>query len=190
MWINVDLIKRFYNTEQGKIFGNEVNETILGSMGSDRKSICIGYNLFNKMASIIPAKQGLVRGTILAHETCLPLQDCSLDEVVVIHTLEYMQDVKPFFVEVYRILKSSGKAIFMFPNVYANIVKCDEIFKFSKSVIYIEYLLKKLLFSVYKKTNLQQINRPIPGIVTALTVQKIIDRRSRSSTGKTIFVGT
>ena len=143
MWINIEMIKDFYDTEEGKNLSNHIQEIINKFDINQNKILSIGYNQINNIPTIIPARQGLANKTILADENMLPVADSSVDIILVIHTLEYTLDLKVFLNEVYRVLKSYGTAIFVFPNLYANIALCNEIFKYSKSELYFKYILKR-----------------------------------------------
>ncbi|MBQ4874712.1 MAG: methyltransferase domain-containing protein [Rickettsiaceae bacterium H1] len=187
MWINISLIQKFYETETGKRFNQEIKKSLVEYL-NDKLTLCIGYNQLEKIKTIIPAKQGLVKGTVSAHENMLPIAKKSVDVVIIIHTIEHGNQEKPLLQEIYRILRPNGKVIFIFPNLYANISQCDQILKPGKSIIYFKHLLKKNLFITNNTNNILQLYKSIPGIVSVITAEKVPEQRTENINNITIPV--
>ena len=71
----------------------------------------------------MPAAQGVLRWpqnaqnlATLVDEMELPFQDLSVDRVLLIHALEYAENIHPLLREIWRILTGSGKLIVVAPN--------------------------------------------------------------------------
>ena len=76
-----------------------------------------------RLIAFMPAQQGVVRwpaeepGLVaLTDETELPLEDSSIDRVVMVHALEISEQVRPMLREVWRVLASGGRVIVVVPN--------------------------------------------------------------------------
>ncbi len=52
----------------------------------------------------------------LAEESELPLETNSLDRVLLVHSLEHAELIRPYLEELWRILKSSGRILIVAPN--------------------------------------------------------------------------
>ncbi len=178
MWISIDEIEDFYTTESGYRFKNSITRIIEKYNDNTTQILSVGYTQEHNIPTIIPAKQGLVKGTIIAHENMLPVANNSIDTILVIHTLEYTANLKSLFKEVLRVLKSYGNAIFIFPNLYANLVICHHIFKHSKCEAYVKRLLKQNGFVINKIKHLSPFTQPfsstVKDIISVINTQKKI----------------
>ena len=71
----------------------------------------------------MPAEQGALPWppgepckTFLSHEGKLPLQDNSINRVIVCHTLEYTTELTDMLQEIWRVLTPSGRMLAIVPN--------------------------------------------------------------------------
>ena len=76
-----------------------------------------------RVIAVMPANQGIQRWprdepnrVLLADETELPLADESVDRVILVHVLETAESIRPLLREVWRVLSSDGRALFVVPN--------------------------------------------------------------------------
>ncbi len=76
-----------------------------------------------RVLAAMPAGQGVMHWplrerslTMLADETDLPLPDLSMDRVLIVHALEYTDQVRPMLREAWRVLADSGRLIIVVPN--------------------------------------------------------------------------
>lgn len=77
----------------------------------------------NRALVFMPAEQGVIawpeqgnNAAALINEDCLPLPDESIDRILVIHSLEHADPVRPYLRELWRILKSDGHILMIVPN--------------------------------------------------------------------------
>lgn len=127
-------LNSFYNTPLGSKAADSILE-IIKDIWPDLKGtivLGIGYPLpyFNELTKstdrqlvFMPAAQGISHWpdpehnvSALIDEDSLPLADESIDRIIVIHALEHTQAVPVFLRELWRILKSDGRIIFITPN--------------------------------------------------------------------------
>ncbi len=76
-----------------------------------------------RVAAIMPSSQGVLpwpregpNAVALADEGELPLQDYSIDRVLLIHGLEYSEQVRPLLTEIWRVLAGGGRLLVVVPN--------------------------------------------------------------------------
>lgn len=96
-------------------------ETLLG----------IGYPLpfipssapINRTLIFMPAQQGIIHwpdesknACCLINEDALPLPNESVDRLIVIHSLEHSEHVRPYLRELWRVLASNGRLLVIVPN--------------------------------------------------------------------------
>lgn len=190
MWARIELIKNFYNTQQGRCFSEIINNIL--SKYNYNSPIGIGYHISNDIPCIIPASQGLVSNTALAHENMLPIINEYADFVLIMHTLEYTRNIKSFLQEVYRILKPNGRAIFVFPNLYAKVLPCHEIFISGQLTTFIKVMLIKNSFTIVNSTDILPakglFQSLIPGIISVIEVQKRIISLVRDFNQQSVMV--
>ncbi len=75
------------------------------------------------VTALMPARQGALvwprRGpvkTALIDEQALPLPAASVDRLLVIHSLEMVEGVRPFLREIWRVLRPEGRLLLVVPN--------------------------------------------------------------------------
>jgi SAM-dependent methyltransferase len=73
--------------------------------------------------AIMPSSQGVLPWPIdgpnaaaLADEGELPLQDYSIDRVLLVHGLEYSEQVRPLLTELWRVMAGGGRLLALTPN--------------------------------------------------------------------------
>jgi len=73
--------------------------------------------------AIMPSSQGVLpwppegpNAAALADEGELPLQDYSIDRVLLVHGLEYSEQVRPLLTELWRVMAGGGRLLALTPN--------------------------------------------------------------------------
>ena len=76
-----------------------------------------------RVMAAMPAQQGVLHWpadgaglTTLVDELSLPFEDLSMDRVILVHALEYSEQVRPLLREAWRVLAGSGQLIVVVPN--------------------------------------------------------------------------
>jgi SAM-dependent methyltransferase len=76
-----------------------------------------------RLIALMPAQQGVVQWpmegpyrTVLADETALPLPDCSVDRIVLLHALECTESLRPMLEECWRVLAGTGRLLVIAPS--------------------------------------------------------------------------
>jgi SAM-dependent methyltransferase len=76
-----------------------------------------------RVAAVMPAPQGVLpwpaegpNRACLAEEGELPLPDFSVDRVLLVHGLEFSEQVRPLLKEIWRVLAGGGRLIVAVPN--------------------------------------------------------------------------
>lgn len=76
-----------------------------------------------RVFSLMPSSQGVLAWPIgernlvaLADEGELPLQDYSIDRVLLVHGLEFSEQVRPLLKEIWRVLAGGGRLLVVVPN--------------------------------------------------------------------------
>lgn len=131
-------IKAFYKSPRGLYVKNKLVEKFL-EIWPDAKNLRVlglGYavpylNLFEKESdrifALMPTSLGVHHWpendvgnyknlTALADQTELPLETNSIDRILLLHGLEFSEMPKSSLQEIWRVLKSNGKAIIVIPN--------------------------------------------------------------------------
>lgn len=77
----------------------------------------------SRIIALMPAAQGVVhwpvgeRGLVgLAEEAELPLPDLSVDRIVMVHGIEFSEQLRPLLREVWRVLSDRGRLLVVAPN--------------------------------------------------------------------------
>src|ERR1700730_3343236 len=65
---------------------------------------------------VLPWPLDAANAVALAAEGELPLQDSSLDRVLLVHSLEYSEQVRALLKEVWRVLAGGGRLMVVVPN--------------------------------------------------------------------------
>jgi len=76
-----------------------------------------------RVIAVMPSSQGVLpwplegpNAVTLADEGELPLQDYSIDRVLLVHGLEYSEQVRPLLTEIWRVLAGGGRLLVVVPN--------------------------------------------------------------------------
>ena len=76
-----------------------------------------------RVGAFMPAAQGVLHWpkdgpnvTALVDEAELPLQDASIDRILLVHALECSEQVRPMLAECWRVLAGGGRLLVMVPN--------------------------------------------------------------------------
>lgn len=76
-----------------------------------------------RVVALMPAGQGVLpwprngrRLVAIAEEPALPLSDSSIDRVLLIHALEFSEQVRSMMAEVWRVLRPQGRLLVVAPN--------------------------------------------------------------------------
>lgn len=81
------------------------------------------YDEAERVVALMPAPQGVLSWpsdgpncVALSEEGELPLQDCSVDRVILAHALEHSEQARPFLKEIWRVLGGGGRLLAIVPN--------------------------------------------------------------------------
>ncbi len=134
MWRDVIDIRDFYGSSLGRQ-GRRVINARLRQLWPDVKGqivLGVGYATpylagFRDTAQCViaamPAEQGVLHWprdepglTTLVDELALPFEDLKVDRVILVHALEYAEQIRPLMREIWRVLAGSGRLIVVAPN--------------------------------------------------------------------------
>lgn len=76
-----------------------------------------------RIIALMPAQQGVVHWpregpyrAVLADEAALPLPDCSVDRIVLMHSVECTESLRPMLEECWRVLAGTGRLLVIVPS--------------------------------------------------------------------------
>ena len=134
MFIDVVDLRDFYDRRLGAIARQMIRRRI-GVLWPDVKGLNVlglGYATpylrplmpeAERVIAMMPAPQGVLpwpRGAAnraaLSEESELPLANFSMDRVLLVHCLEFSEQVRPLLREVWRVLAGGGRLIVVVPN--------------------------------------------------------------------------
>ena len=136
MNINIENFKIFYSSLLGKSVVQIISKKIflLRPDFNNSRNAVIGYGFpfleifksnFQRLFFLVPRKFGLINFpldkknlTVSVNEYSLPLDDLSVDRLLVINCFEYLYDQKKFLRESWRILEKDGEIIIIVPNMF------------------------------------------------------------------------
>jgi SAM-dependent methyltransferase len=134
MWMDVVDLRDFYATALGGVARRMIRQRIREFWPDCKgmKILGLGYTtpylgLFKTDAertlAFMPAQQGVLHWpnegrslTTLVDESDLPLEDLSMDRVLIVHAVECSEQLRPLLREVWRVLKGNGKVLIVVPN--------------------------------------------------------------------------
>jgi len=134
MWRDVVDIRDFYATPLGRSAGRMVRRRLREQWPevSGQAVLGLGYatpylgtfrNEAARTIAAMPARQGVLHWphdepglTTLVDELELPFDDLAFDRVLLVHALEYAEQVRPLLREIWRVLAGSGRLIVVVPN--------------------------------------------------------------------------
>lgn len=127
-------LKSFYNKLAGQVIRKIIRTKIL-DLWPETKNLSVmgyGYSLpylrpyldkASAVYNVIPAQLGVHQWppegknlVCLSEESALPLPTNSVDRIVMMHALEFLDDPEDSFAELWRVLKSTGRIIIIVPN--------------------------------------------------------------------------
>ncbi len=134
MKINIENFKNFYSSFLGRSVVQIISKKILLLWPdfNNSNNAVIGYGFpflgifksnFQRLFFLIPKKFGLLNFfvedknlTVSINENTLPIDDLSIDRLLVVNCFEYLYDHKKFLREAWRVLKKDGEIIIIVPN--------------------------------------------------------------------------
>ncbi len=134
MWMDVVDLRDFYGSPLGGVARRMIRRKIreIWPDCKDMKVLGLGYTtpylgLFKSDAertlAFMPAAQGVLHWpnekrslTTLVDEADLPLEDLSMDRVLIVHAVECSEQLRNLLREVWRVLSGSGKVLIVVPN--------------------------------------------------------------------------
>ena len=134
MFADVADLREFYGTRLGQVARRMIGQRIrlAWSDVTGLRLLGLGYATpylrpflaeAERVMALMPAAQGVLRWpdegpnrVLLADEGELPLPDFSIDRVLLVHGLEFSEQVRPLLKEVWRVLAGGGKLLAVVPN--------------------------------------------------------------------------
>ena len=134
MYVDVVDLRDFYQTRLGQVARRMLRRRIRLIWPDLRgmRLLGLGYatpylRLFRDEAertiAVMPSSQGVLawppegpNAVALADEGELPLQDFSVDRVLLVHGLEYSEQVRPLLKEIWRVMAGGGRLMVVAPN--------------------------------------------------------------------------
>jgi len=134
--MNADVVdlRDFYTTRLGQVGRRMIRRRIrliwpnIGGM----RLLGLGYAVpylrvfrdeAERVVAMMPSSQGVLpwppegpNAVALADEGELPLQDYSIDRVLLVHGLEYSEQVRPLLKEIWRVMAGGGRLLVVVPN--------------------------------------------------------------------------
>ena len=134
MFADVADLREFYGTRLGQVARRMIGQRIrlAWSDVTGLRLLGLGYatpylrpflSEAERVMALMPAAQGVLRWphegpnrVLLADEGELPLPDFSIDRVLLVHGLEFSEQVRPLLKETWRVLAGGGKLLAVVPN--------------------------------------------------------------------------
>ncbi len=134
MSLDVVDLREFYISPLGRVVRRLLREKLTGIWPSltGETLLALGYGTpllrpwlgqVERLVAIMPDAQGVAywpregpNVSCLADLSQLPLPDCSVDKVILLHALEPALDPEAVLDEVWRVLKPNGQALVVVPN--------------------------------------------------------------------------
>lgn len=134
MWMDAVDLRDFYGSGLGRVARRAIRERVRAMWPnvSGMNLLGLGYATpflspfqgeAQRVLAVMPARQGVLHWpregqglTALAEETELPFPDLSMDRVLLVHALEYTENVQPLMREIWRVLADAGHLLVVVPN--------------------------------------------------------------------------
>jgi len=134
MWSDVVDFRDFYETQLGQVSRHLIRRSVRGLWPDLRGRSLLGlgyatpylhqfFGEADRIIAFMPAIRGVIswpregpNRVALVAENYLPLPDYSIDRVLLVHGLEYSQNLPTLLAEVWRVLTGEGRLIVMAPN--------------------------------------------------------------------------
>jgi SAM-dependent methyltransferase len=116
------IARRFVRRRLREVWPNVKGQRVLG-LGYATPFLRPFLDEAESLVALMPASQGVsawpsegLNRVALSDEFELPLPDASIDRVILVHSLETSEAVRPLLRQVWRVLTSSGRVIIVAPN--------------------------------------------------------------------------
>ena len=174
MWTNVVDLRDFYASSLGQVARRMIRRKIreIWPDVRDRSVLGLGYatpylHMFREEAerviAVMPGSQGVLRWpredpnlVALGDEAELPLPDVCIDRVLLVHALEYSEQLRPMLREIWRVMAGGGRLLIIAPNRRGIWARLD-LTPFGHGHPYtqsqLSWLLRDNLFTPIKHTN-------------------------------------
>ena len=106
-------LKAFYDSKVGRIVRRIISERMSEFWPSAEGMRIMGYGY---ATPYWPRQTGEKNLVALSDEDALPLETESIDRILMVHALEYEKNIHPNLNEIWRVLKSNGRVLFIVPN--------------------------------------------------------------------------
>lgn len=134
MFTDIADLRNFYETPLGRTAKRLLRERVqyLWPSMTGMTVLGIGYAVpllrpweqqAGQLIALMPAQQGVVHWpregpyrAVLADEVALPLPDCSVDRIVLLHALECTESLRPMLEECWRVLSGTGRLLVIAPS--------------------------------------------------------------------------
>lgn len=114
--------RRVIQRELRRQWSDVTGQAILG-LGYATPYLSLFKSEAMRTIAAMPARQGVLHWprdapglTTLVDELDLPFGDMTFDRVLIVHALEYAEQVRPLLREIWRVLNGSGRLIVIVPN--------------------------------------------------------------------------
>lgn len=127
-------LNEFYGTRLGHASRRIIRQAIIALWPDVRSEAVLGLGYAtpylaqfrdqaDRVVAIMPAGQGVMpwpresrRLVAIADEPDLPLADSSIDRILLVHALEFTEELRPMMSEVWRVLRPQGRLLVVAPN--------------------------------------------------------------------------
>jgi SAM-dependent methyltransferase len=134
MKLDVTQLKAFYATSLGGVVRHTISDRIRSVWPSAKGETVIGLGyaapylgIFRgearHLGALMPGEQGVIQWppmgdcqSVLVDDEHLPLPDASVDRLLAVHSLEFVERTRPMLRDVWRVLAPEGRALFIVPN--------------------------------------------------------------------------
>lgn len=134
MWLDIEDLQKFYDSPLGLMVNQVISRQIHTSWPNVKNSTILGLgfpapylNIFrhetNNIFAAIPSSgdatfsiKNSTEQIFMTDEVELPLEDLSIDRVIMIHSVEFSESIWPLMREIWRVLSTNGRLIIIAPN--------------------------------------------------------------------------
>jgi SAM-dependent methyltransferase len=134
MYTDIVDLRDFYDTSLGQVAARMLRRRIRSMWPSVAGASLMGLGYASpylwpfigeaeRVIAFMPAAQGVLgwpkegpNAAALIDEAELPLQDATIDRVLLVHGLECSEQVRPLLDEIWRVLASGGRLLIVVPN--------------------------------------------------------------------------
>lgn len=173
MWLDITELQDFYSKPLGRMASHvigqhireiwpDVNGMNLLGLGFSTPYLNVFLHEASNIIAAMPASQGATHWptegagqTIITDEAELPIEDISIDRVILIHSVECSETIRPMMREIWRVLSNNGRLIIIGPNrsgVWARLERTPFGYGRPYSQSQLTRLLRDTLFTPIKKS--------------------------------------